>query len=254
MLLTRCTNFAELLPFLKLDYANNLYFFTYASELRKSEVIVLVGKFNRKIVFSILLTPVHCCVSCTDINYIELISDQLPPVTSVHVLGKRDLVEKLMQVTTGPVRDNNLYSFNRLTSIKLSLEQKTTSIKASKYNLNDLIDFYNNNDMLIDCGTRLLPILNWGKVYFVRKDNKIVSCALTTTETNDAAMIGAVFTEPEHRNKGYAKDCVLNLCKELILNNKTPYLFYESGSLLLTRMYTSLGFSKINSWLVATRK
>lgn len=220
----------------------------------KSNVIVLVGKVKAKIVFSLLLTPVHCCVFVTDIKYIDLISNQLPPVTSVHVLGRSDFVEKLMQVTTGPVRDIHPYSFSKLTSTRLSLEQTTISNKAFKNDLSDLIDFYNNNGMLIDSDTRLSPILTWGKAYFIRKNNKIVSCALTTTETNDAAMIGAVFTEPEHRNKGYARDCVLSLCKELISHNKTPYLFYESDSLLLSRMYTSMGFSKINSWLVATKK
>lgn len=256
MLLTRCTNLGELVPFLKLDYANNLYFFTYINEIlsRKSDVNVLIGKLNEKIVISLLITPIHCCISSTNIEYIDLITDQLPPITSVHVLGRCDFVEKLIQVTNGPDREKHLYSFSKLTSMSLPFKQKTSSIKASKSDLNDLIEFYNNNDMLINGETRLTPILTWGKIYFIRKDNKIVSCALTTTETNDAAMIGAVFTKPGHRNKGYAKDCILNLCRELVSNNKIPYLFYESGSLLLTKMYESLGFSKINSWMLATKK
>lgn len=130
----------------------------------------------------------------------------------------------------------------------------TVSQKASQFNLNNLIEFYSSNNMLPGAEFRLPKILSWGKAYFVERDGKIVSCALTSTETNDAAMVGAVYTSPQYRNNGYAKDCISNLIRELVSHHKKPYLFYDASDLFLCEFYNSLGFRQTNTWMLATRK
>lgn len=256
MELTRSTNTIELINFLKQDYANNLYFFTYLDEISRCDpgVTVLTAKKNDVIVLVVLISPTHCCISIPDDALIELIARQLPPIESKHILGRADKTLKLLEKVQGPVRKKKIYSFCRLNPEHLPQPQYFCSIKASRTDLSDLIRFYQGNDMLINCETRLKSILDWGTACFIKEGDKVVSCALTTTETDDMAMIGAVFTNEGRRNRGFAWDCTINLCRDLLERNKEIYLFYESEDSMLTKMYENMGFSKIGAWVVATRK
>jgi ribosomal protein S18 acetylase RimI-like enzyme len=254
MYLTTCDNPSDLIAFLKSDYANNLYFFTYLSEMHHNPATkILIAKLRGEIVAAILLTSVHCCISASNTKIIPSLADQLPSVDSIHVVGRSDLVEYLLQVCKGPERDKHSYALCEYSWVAAPEYLKTESRKASKTDLNDLIDFYNRNDMLIDAENRLPAILSWGRVYLVEKDDKMVSCALTTTETDDAAMIGSVYTIPDFRNQGHARDCVFNLCQDLISNRKRPYLFYREDNNSLRKLYYCLGFRQINTWILATR-
>lgn len=254
MLLTKCQNITELISFLKSDYANNLYFFTYLGETkRNSDIEFLTAKYKDRIALALLLTPTHCCISTSNVDYIDEIAEQLPPINSIHVVGQKNLVEHLLKRSKGPKRNKHVYSLCEFCQTSISNELNIVSQKASDSDLNNLIKFYNNNDMLAGAAFRLPAILSWGKAYFVQNDLEIVSCALTTTETVDAAMIGAVYTTPGFRNNGYAKDCISSLCDELIQHHKKPYLFYESKNLMLCSLYESLGFRPINTWILATR-
>lgn len=67
------TDIQELVLFLKRDYANNLYFFTYLDgtgwrKPREPGVTVLVGRETGAITVAILISPVHCCVSASHID------------------------------------------------------------------------------------------------------------------------------------------------------------------------------------------
>ena len=255
MFLSKCEDLTELINFLKLDYANNLYFFTYLNNIDNNpDIEFLIAKIEDRIAAALLLTPVHCCISSLKIEYIYSLADQLPPIDSIHIVGRRDLVEQLLKVSKGPERDQHIYSFCEFSPASIPSTLTTASQKASALDLDSLINFYNNNDMLMDAASRLQSILSWGKAYFVKKDDEIVSCALTTTETNDAAMIGAVYTTPAFRNNGYARDCILSLCKELVSQHKRPHLFYKSDDVFLSGLYKSLGFRQIDTWVLASRK
>ncbi len=255
MLLSKCDNRAELISFLKLDYANNLYFFTYMNEIvDPSDANFLIAKHRGEIVLALLLTPIHCCISSANIEYLYAIADQLPLINSLHVVGRKDLIDPLLKIIAGPERNQGRYSFCEFSLTTLPNEPKNNSQKANQLNLDALVHFYDNNDMLPDAQNRLPAVLSWGSVYFRQVDNEIVACALTTTETDDAAMIGAVYTRPQFRSNGYAQDCISSLCRELIANHKKPYLFYQADSVLLVKFYESLGFRLINTWILATKK
>lgn len=243
----------ELTKFLKRDYANNLYFFTYldAVSIAKLENRILVGKDNGEIVVGVLMTPVHCSISSLNLSYIQQAANELPPLNSLHVVGRRDYVGKLLSLAKGPERETHEYTLCQL-STPVTGYFTHSSLRASQAHLCELVDFYDNNDMLYDARGRLPGILNWGRIHYIRNNGKIASCALTTTETEDAAMIGAVFTEPEHRNRGYAGSCVMGLCQGLIKENKTPYLFYKTEDPYLKNFYGTLRFQKIGDWLLST--
>lgn len=116
MILTKCENTAELIPFLKLDYVNNLYFFTYLGESTDNPNIqLLIVKHRHKIELALLLTPIHCCISSSNIEYIYAIAAQLPPINSIHITGRSDFVDHLLKISKGPERSKQMYSFCEFT-------------------------------------------------------------------------------------------------------------------------------------------
>lgn len=247
----------ELVRFLKRDYANNLYFFTYLDETgwrkpREPGVTVLVSRGKGAITVAILISPVHCCVSASDIGVIDRIGQDLPEIRSAHILGRSDFTRKLVDVATGPQRKVTPYSFCKLDPRRLPQRTDSSSLKASPSDMPDLIRFYRGTDMLLNCEARLPSILGFGTVYFVRQDGEVVSCALTTTETADMAMVGSVYTGPAYRRKGFARGCTLSLCRDLVSRGKEVYLFHQEDDPLLSRMYHDIGFDRIGSWVMAT--
>ncbi|MEE3928073.1 GNAT family N-acetyltransferase [Mycoplasmopsis ciconiae] len=76
--------------------------------------------------------------------------------------------------------------------------------------------------------------------FVIKENNQIVSHASTSCLTKNSAMIGGVFTLKEHRNKSYAKMCMLKLIKYLVQNNIKPILFYDNP--IAGKVYKDLGF------------
>lgn len=86
----------ELVRFLKRDYANNLYFFTYINEPGGAsppdpDAKVLVARESGAITLAILISPTHCCVSTSNIGLLEGAARQLPPIESIHFYETEDL-------------------------------------------------------------------------------------------------------------------------------------------------------------------
>ncbi|MEW6574429.1 MAG: GNAT family N-acetyltransferase [Bacillota bacterium] len=244
----------ELAAFLKRDYANNLYFFNYLDEIARpdSDATILVAEKNGAIALALLISPTHCCVSAADPILIDALAGRMPPVESTHILGRSDFTLKLLGVVSGPARKQKFYSFCRLNSERLPRPQTFRSVKASAADLPALMRLYAKSDILANYETRLPAILSSGTVYLVKEDGKVVSCALTTTETPEMAMIGAVFTDEPYRRRGFARDCALNLCHDLVERQKEVYLFYEKEDPLLARFYKEIGFAAAGEWVVAT--
>ncbi|MDI6631301.1 MAG: GNAT family N-acetyltransferase [Thermoanaerobacteraceae bacterium] len=256
MILTRSQKTEELVDFLKRDYANNLYFFNYLDELSRpdAEAVVLAARENDAVALALLISPTHCCISTGNVRLIDAIADQIPPVESVHVLGRSDLTLKLLGVVRGPARKQKFYSFCKLNPAHLPPLKNPYSRKASPADLPVLLYLYKKSNILANHETRLPSILASGTVYFAKQGNDAVSCALTTTEMPEMAMIGGIFTDEVHRNRGFARDCTVNLCRDLAARQKEVYLFYEAGDPLLTRMYRNIGFEETGTWVVATQR
>lgn len=254
MELTRSEKTEELVDFLKRDYANNLYFFNYLDEIARpgADDAVLVAKEDGAIALAILISPTHCCLSAADSRFIEAVADQIPRVESVHILGRSDYMLKLLDVIRGPARKQKFYSFCKLNPERLPRPKNFRSVKASNADRPTLIRLYEKSDIFVNYETRLPAILNSGTVYLVKEDNNAVSCTVTTTETPEMAMIGGIFTDEAYRNRGVARDCTVNLCRDLVARGKEIYLFYEADNPLLARMYGSIGFEETGSWVVAT--
>lgn len=79
-----------------------------------------------------------------------------------------------------------------------------------------------------------------------RQNGVPVSCAMTTSEISNAAVIGAVATLEQARGKGYASSNVLTLANDLIKQGKNVFLSPKSCKAY--QLYTSLGFTECGKW------
>lgn len=87
-----------------------------------------------------------------------------------------------------------------------------------------------------------------GRIYYIKDKGKIISTAALTAENSKNGIIIGVATDKEYRTKGLAKSCVGNLCKEMVLENKSVLLFYNNPD--AGKLYKDLGFKDINRWLM----
>lgn len=78
--------------------------------------------------------------------------------------------------------------------------------------------------------------------YALKFNDKIVSIASRAREDSQVCAISHVFTLPEYRGKGYAKQVVSKLCRDILNEGKTPYLFVDSANPISNHLYLSLGF------------
>ena len=91
---------------------------------------------------------------------------------------------------------------------------------------------------------------NSSRYYVIKKGNKIVSSAATGIETPISAMIIAVMTRPEYQNQGFATAVIYQLCKDLLKEGRTPYLFYDNPQ--AGRIYKKIGFEDIGKYALGT--
>lgn len=81
----------------------------------------------------------------------------------------------------------------------------------------------------------------------IYENNRLVSCALTSAETETDAVISGVATDGESRGKGYAKKCVITLIDELKrLGKENVFVMTEDPK--LSGYYEKLGFKKSGEW------
>ena len=87
---------------------------------------------------------------------------------------------------------------------------------------------------------------------FIKENNEIIAHGNTTASTTVNAMIGGVFTVPEHRRKGLGSKVVSALAKELIREGKSACLFFDNDD--AGKIYYRLGFEKIDKWCMLIKK
>ncbi len=86
----------------------------------------------------------------------------------------------------------------------------------------------------------------------VRKDDTLVSTAMTVAEWKSGALLGCVATLPEHRRFGYAARCVLALTAFCQQAGKTAYISPKNKE--AKRLYNTLGFKDFETIALVERK
>lgn len=79
-----------------------------------------------------------------------------------------------------------------------------------------------------------------GRGFLIKTKAQVISISQSDFETPESAVIVGVATDPLYGGKGYAKACMLSLCRALIAEGKTLGLIYENEQ--AGRLYEALGF------------
>ncbi len=118
--------------------------------------------------------------------------------------------------------------------------------RATWDDLEDLVRFYSNAEKMTRSRAAVERPLRDGRVFVVRDGGEILSAALTNAEAAGMAMIGGVYTPPQYRNRGYARECVGALCEDLLKDGLRPVLYYDNPA--AGAVYRRLGFHQIGIW------
>lgn len=78
------------------------------------------------------------------------------------------------------------------------------------------------------------------------ESGKLISCAATSAEIETDAIISAVATDENHRNRGLAENCVLTLVSNLKRMGKDN-IYVMTKTDKLTKYYERLGFAKVGT-------
>jgi len=88
-----------------------------------------------------------------------------------------------------------------------------------------------------------------GRTWVVRHYGSIVSAASTVAETSSGAMIIGVVTDPGHRGRGYASDCMTVLSQTLTSEGRECILFYSNPT--AGAIYRRIGYTDRGGWKIA---
>ncbi|MGD7052550.1 GNAT family N-acetyltransferase [Sutcliffiella horikoshii] len=84
--------------------------------------------------------------------------------------------------------------------------------------------------------------------FFVEEEGMMVSTASTTAENTVSAMVVGVATLEKFKKKGYATQCMVKLCNQLLQEGKELCLFYDNPSAGV--IYKRIGFQDIGFWMM----
>lgn len=82
-------------------------------------------------------------------------------------------------------------------------------------------------------------------------DGEIVSKAEIMVRTSRAALIGGVYTVPEHRGKGLSGACMSRLCERVLADMEKACLNVAKSNAPAQRVYRGLGFEKLCDFRMA---
>ena len=82
-------------------------------------------------------------------------------------------------------------------------------------------------------------------LYGVFKEDKLVSYAGSFIQLPQVWLIGGVYTDPKHRNKGYATIATSAITKEALRTAEAAALFARSDNYPAIRAYEKIGYRKI---------
>jgi RimJ/RimL family protein N-acetyltransferase len=86
-------------------------------------------------------------------------------------------------------------------------------------------------------------------IYGVFKKDTLVSYAGSFIQLPQVWMIGGVYTDPEHRNKGYALLATSAITEEALKHAEAAALFVRSDNYPAVRVYEKIGYRKIGEKL-----
>jgi len=94
--------------------------------------------------------------------------------------------------------------------------------------------------------------INWISkmpLYGIFINNELISCASSFLQLPQIWIIGNVYTQPNHRNKGYATLALSAITEEALKHAETAALFVISDNYPAIKIYEKIGYKKIGEKL-----
>lgn len=209
----------------------------------KNEIVSVLMKYFSYAVF----------YSCKEDYDVDGFIDLLESIRYDELSGKKECIEPLIQkLDYYKKRDVNFCKLCKSDYIdSAKLKYKVKKIKFG--NINKVVKLYSEIDEFYDSTPESIKAnLKSGRGYCIEVDKKVVSMAKTTSENDTHAMIIGVGTHPNYRGYGYATNCMLKLCKEILKENKTLCLFYDNKE--AGYIYEKLGFEFVGTWSILIKE
>ncbi len=86
----------------------------------------------------------------------------------------------------------------------------------------------------------------------IKKDQQVISHAMSAAHTQNGAMIIGVYTLKAFRHQGLARNVVGSISAYLLSKNMTPVLFYDNPD--AGKLYHDLGYETIDQWVMGTKE
>jgi predicted GNAT family acetyltransferase len=180
-----------------------------------------------------------------DLRAFAWLMDRRGDVQALH--GFDTLITRLARLLRGyEVREERRLDFCHLPELKPALTSSHSVRRATLADLPALAAFYSDAEEMSRDEQSVRRCLEQGRVFVVTARGRIVSAALTNTETQELAMIGGVYTPLDFRYQGYASACMVALCQDLVADGKEACLCYDDP--VAEDIYRRLGFEKIGFW------
>lgn len=118
--------------------------------------------------------------------------------------------------------------------------------RATLSDMTALVEFYAGAGHMSRSAKGVSQPIEHTRLWFAEHHGEIFSAALTNAETDDAAMIGGVYTPEKFRNLGYSYSVCSQLCADLLADGKRPILYWETPA--AGAVYKRIGFRKMGDW------
>jgi len=180
-----------------------------------------------------------------DLRAFAWLMDRRGDVRALH--GRDKLIARLARLLRDyEVREERRLRFCHLSELKLALTSSHSVRRATLADRPALVAFYSDAEEMSRDEQAVHRCLEQCRIFVATAEGRIVSAALTNTETQNLAMIGGVYTPLDFRYQGYASACMFAICQDLVADGKEACLFYDDP--VAEGIYRRLGFKKIGYW------
>ena len=221
-------------------------------------------QYNKDIITGIILryhTNFIVYSKNLDMNFKEVIKLLIENDAKV-VSGKLSVINKICELMSEDynkremffceLRDENKLEKIDEENIEIATTDDSMEIAKAYGNIKEFEGMYSNdvNERYKQINNRIAS--KEGVHIFIKENNEIIAHGNTTATTSVNAMIGGVFTIPEHRNKGLASKIVSVLARRLLSEGKSACLFFDNEE--AGRIYYNLGFCNTDKWAMLIKK
>lgn len=235
----------ELISFLKVKDSLNSFFIGDIENFDLEESFIDVYKiYNEKLSSVVLRYFNSYLVYSENDNDLIKIADLInKDKNTIMVSGQSIIINKLSKfINFKKIEKQYLLKCSKETFNNLNSTESV--IKAKEKDLKDLYEFKKSIEEFsfqkdFEAFSKEVKT-NTGFMYFIKKNNKIVSSATISALNSINGVLIGVATDKEYRNKGYAFSTVNQICKDMIKNNKNIILFYNNEN--AGRIYKKIGF------------